>query len=79
VSFSEIIVKAEKDLELDLIPRDQGALDDRLRLLVDKLHDLRPEEQQWMADMMEGLLARTNAPAKHPDNPDIRPQSIAAQ
>ena len=79
VSFSEIISKAEKDLALDLIPREQQTLDIRLKVLVEKLHDLSPEEQRWVASIVEELLERTSAPAKVPDNPDIRPQTLAAQ
>ena len=79
VSFSEIVAKSEKDLELDLIPRDQGALDSRLKLIVEKLRDLTPEEQGWMADMMEGLLSRTSSPSKRYDNPNISLQSLGGQ
>src|SRR3989338_3393843 len=64
VSCSELIAKAERDLALDLIPRQIGSLDQRLELLVEKLRDLTPEEQGWMADMIEGLLSRTNSPSK---------------
>ena len=79
VSFSEIVAKSEKDLELDLIPRDQGALDSRLKLIVEKLRDLTPEEQGWMADMMEGLLSRTRSPSKRYDKPDISLQTLGVQ
>src|SRR3989338_9710423 len=78
VSCSEIIAKSERDLRLVLIPRKEGMLAERLDLLVDKLRDLTPEEQGWMADMIEGLLSRTSSPSKLPDNPDIRPQVLAA-
>ncbi len=63
VSFSEIVAKSERDLELDLILRQPGTLDHRLQLLTERLHDLTPDEQTWMADMIEGLLSRTTAPA----------------
>lgn len=62
-SLGEIILKSEKELELHHISLGQPkAIEKRLQGMVDKLAELSATEQIWMADMMEGLLARTSAP-----------------
>ena len=76
VSLSQVVAKAEKDLELSLMPRSDRQVNKRLKLIMERLEDLSSSEQAWMADMMEGLLSRTSAPSKSPDNPDILNQSI---
>ena len=78
VSFSDFIAKAERDLELEYIPRIPGRVNDRLQLLYEKLSDLTTEEQVWMADMIDGLLSRTRAPENRRDKPDPRPQAVGA-
>lgn len=63
VSLGDIINKSEKELELHHTSLERPkAIDKRLQGMMEKLADLSPGEQLWIADMMEGLLSRTSAP-----------------
>lgn len=53
VSLGRIIGQAERDLALHPGPNE------RLENLMDKMIQLNEEEKNWMADMIEGLLAKT--------------------
>ena len=79
VSLGEIILKSERDLELHSLPREPKKLAQRLAMMMEKVADLNIEEQTWMADMIEGLLARTSAPSKLTDRADKRSGAVAAQ
>lgn len=79
MSFSEFIAKAERDLELESIPRNETTVAKRLQILVAKLQDLSASEQAWMADMIEGLLFRTHTLPDRCDKPDPKLESPAAQ
>lgn len=79
LSFSEFIAKAERDLELEYIPRTPAKVDERLRSLTQKFEDLTSDEQVWMANMIEGLLSQTGRPRKHPDNLRSENQTVASQ
>ena len=76
-SLSEIVTSAEKDLELYTLPKEPQTANRRMKLLIDKLSELEPAEQQWMADMIEGLLSRTGPSSKLTDTTDNRLQKTA--
>ena len=61
VSLGEIILKAERDLDLHSEPLAENKFDDRMKQLMQKVAALPSEEQKWMADMIEGLLVRTSS------------------
>src|SRR3990167_5631082 len=70
ISLTEIFSKSEDDLELQHIRNEPKKIDERMKFIMNKLSDLTREEQVWMADMIEGLLARTSSPSKLTDKTD---------
>ena len=79
VSLGEIVTRAEKDLELHTLPREPQTAGLRMQLLINKLNELAPDEQQWMAEMIEGLLTRARPLQKSTDMADKRPREAVTQ
>lgn len=75
VSLGEVILKAERELELHTLPHEPKNVDRRISLLIEKMAELSKDEQDWMANMIEGLLARTSAPAKVRSNALVQSSS----
>jgi transcriptional regulator with XRE-family HTH domain len=76
ISLTEIFSKSEDDLELQHIRNEPKKIDERMKFIMNKLSDLTREEQVWMADMIEGLLARTSSPSKLTDKTDKTPLHV---
>ena len=64
VPLSEVIGKAERDLELFRPLEDSNKLEGRITAILDKLKQLPHNEQMWLTGMIEGLLERTSSPLK---------------
>ena len=71
--------EAEKDLEIDSVQKDLNKIELRLGLMMDEIQSLEQDEQQWVADMLEALLAKTSKVRKPTDNTDRRSERQAAQ
>lgn len=79
VSLGEILLEAEKDLDIGLLKNQAGKADHRMALIIEKLQKLNSEDQQWLADMIEGLLAKTRPGLKTTDRADTRSEVLSAQ
>ena len=76
VPLSEVIGKAERDLELFKTPLDPNKVEERMAAVMEKLSELPREEQVWLAGIIEGLMDRTSSPLKITDNTDKRWQYV---
>lgn len=59
ISMTELMAKAERDLELKRMRTKPGVVDLRLQLLFEKINELSKDDRSWMADMMDSLLSKT--------------------
>ncbi|MBP6218563.1 MAG: helix-turn-helix transcriptional regulator [Oligoflexales bacterium] len=59
ISMTELMAKAERDLELKKMRTKPGMVDLRIQLLFEKISELSKDDRSWMADMMDSLLSKT--------------------
>lgn len=64
ISMSELMAKAERDVDLKKMRTEPEKVDARLQLLYAKVCELGADERNWMADMMDSLLSKTKTHSK---------------